>query len=153
LLNQKANQHKDVQNMGENKIWGDFVVEKMDQLLDKEKDKDGLLFYEIAEEIGKKLVREITTTQIRKVFSEIQKKSKRKDKINPKQEVKRIEMIMAYTVGRFSKKENKNDWQSFFKIVKKAGDMVIQNKWTFEDYKNFFEAIIAYYRYHGGREQ
>lgn len=149
MVNQQTNQNKDNQNKKE-KIWGDFVVEKMDQLLDKEKDKDGLLFYETAKEIGKRLVDKITTTQIRKVFSEIQKKSKLKDKINPKKEVKRIEMIMAYTVGRFKNNKNENDWQSFFKIVKKAGDMVTQNKWTFEDYKNFFEAIIAYHRYYGG---
>jgi CRISPR-associated protein Csm2 len=150
---QKANQYNDLQNNRENKIWGDFVIEKMNLLLDKEKDRGELLFYEIAEEIGKMLVGKITMTQIRKVFSEIQKKSKIKNKINPKQEVKRIEMIMAYTVGRFRSDKNKNDWQSFFKVVKKAGDMVIQNKWTFDDYKNFFEAIIAYYRYHGGKEQ
>lgn len=151
MVNQQTNQNKDNQNKKE-KIWGDFVIEKMDQLLDKEKDKDGLLFYETAKEIGERLVREITRTQIRKVFSEIQKKSKLKDKINPKKEVKRIEMIMAYTVGRFKNNKNENDWQSFFKIVKKAGDMVTQNKWTFEDYKNFFEAIIAYHRYYGGKE-
>lgn len=154
MVNQKANQNRDSQNREEKKIWGDFIVEKMEQLLDKEKDKDGILFYETAKEIGEKLAKsEISRTQIRKVFSEIQKKSKQKEKINAKQEVKRIEMIMAYTVGRFGNRKNEENWQSFFKIVEKAGEMVIQNRWTFENYKNFFEAIIAYHRYHGGKEQ
>ncbi|WPX08757.1 type III-A CRISPR-associated protein Csm2 [Anaerocellum danielii] len=152
-MNQKESKHKDVRDMEQNRIWGDYVVERMNQLKDREKDKDGLLFYEIAEEVGKKLVKNITMTQIRKIFSEIQKKSKQKEKINPVLEVKRIEVMMAYTVGRFSSSKSKSDWQSFFKVVKKASEMVIQNKWTFDDYKNFFEAIIAYYRYHGGREQ
>lgn len=76
MQKQKANQYNDEQNNRENKIWGDFVIEKMNLLLDKEKDRDGLLFYETAEEIGKMLVGKITMTQIRKVFSEIQKKAR-----------------------------------------------------------------------------
>lgn len=154
MVSQKSNPNRNSQNGQERKIWGDDMVKKMEHLLG-ENDKDGILFYDTAKEIGERLAVKksgISRTQIRKVFSEIQQKSKQKGGINEKREVKRIEMLMAYTVGRFSSDKNKDNWESLFRIVKKAGDMVIQGKWTFQDYKNFFEAIIAYHRYYGGEE-
>lgn len=86
-----------------------------------------------------KTEKELTTSQIRGILDEIQKMHKfdgnKLQLLRPK---------LAYAAGR-----HKGRVKEFQEIVEEAIKFVKDDK-SFEYFKNFIEAIVAYHRYYGG---
>jgi len=88
----------------------------------------------------------ITTSQLRNIFSEVKK-------INAKKipELKMLRVRLAYVAGRSettNKDKNKLIQDFYYNL-----DLLIKkvNKDNLENFKDFFEAIIAYHKYYGGK--
>ncbi|MCX7916668.1 MAG: type III-A CRISPR-associated protein Csm2 [bacterium] len=86
----------------------------------------------------------LTTSQIRNIFDEIQNMTSYDEK-----KLQLLRPKLAYVAGRHASKT---------KVIKEHlqpmldASIKITNKDTFENFKNFLEAIVAYHRYHGGKE-
>jgi len=128
----------------------DEILKKIEKVLDPSEDKEGSLFYDLAEKTGKMLALEdITTTRIRKVFNEIKVLDREKrvyDENKLKFELKKLRARIAYLAGRF--KEAKD----FYEIIDKSIGLVEEKKWTFENFRDFFEAVVAYNRFFAEKE-
>jgi len=126
------------------------ILKEIENALDSSKDKEGSLFYDLAKKTGEMLALEnVTTTRIRKVFNEVKVLDRRKrvdDKNTLKFELKKLRARIAYLAGRF--KEAKN----FYEIIDKSIGLVENEKWTFENFRDFFEAIVAYNRFFAEKE-
>jgi CRISPR-associated protein Csm2 len=92
----------------------------------------------------------LTTSQIRNIYGEVQRlKMKGFDKTS----LLLLKPRLAYTTERKGTEGSKN----FRKIIDKALDAVLsgateeEKKIRFENFANFFEAILAYHRSFGGK--
>jgi CRISPR type III-A-associated protein Csm2 len=89
----------------------------------------------------KKPIKKLSSSQIRNILYEIQRMQGQQ--FNPK----RLQLLrpkMAYAAGRHKGK---------VMVLQQVTDQAIQmvtNKEQFENFRHFFEAIVAYHRYHGG---
>jgi len=102
-------------------------------------------FSEVAEKTGQLLKESnVTVTQLRKVFTEVKRLSPENE--NYKYKLKLLKAKMAYTSGRFPKLKD------FQEIVNKALPVAEQNEKTLQRFKDFFEAVVAYHKFFGGRE-
>lgn len=121
------------------------ILNKVETAINPDVDKDGKAFSEIAEKTGRLLKESnVTVTQLRKVFTEVKRLSP--DDESYKYKLKLLKAKMAYTSGRFPKLKDFQD------IVNKALPIAEQNEKTLERFKDFFEAVVAYHRFFGGRE-
>jgi CRISPR-associated protein Csm2 len=86
----------------------------------------------------------ITTSRLRNIYNHIYVL---KDNEEGLKELKRVRYLLAYVAGR----ENK---QFFREFVEKVDEIIkdIKNASEIELFKQFMEALIAYHRFHGGRE-
>ncbi len=94
-----------------------------------------------AENLGRKLARNLKTAQIRKVYGAVKK-------IQMSEEFNRNELIMlkpklAYAAARKSEVEDLKD------VLTQAINQV-DNAEKFKNFVDFFEAILAYHRAYGG---
>ena len=94
----------------------------------------------------------LTTSQIRNVFSDVKKlKSYNSDKTN----LLLLRPKLAYVAGKHGKR-NKNGvlYGPIVDLQKIVDECIrkIDDENSFENFKNFFEAILAYHRYYGGKE-
>ena len=94
-----------------------------------------------AENLGRKLARNLKTAQIRKVYGAVKK-------IQMSEEFNRNELIMlkpklAYAAARKSEVEDLKD------VLTQAINQV-DNADKFKNFVDFFEAILAYHRAYGG---
>lgn len=89
----------------------------------------------------KKIGKELSSSQIRKVLDEIQRM------VNPSlNDLKLIQPKLAYAAGRHGGRV-----KELYQIVEKAINLITESsKEQFKNFKNFFEAIVAYHRYYGG---
>lgn len=108
-------------------------------------DGDAKMLNEFCYQLGKYYTEHnLSTSQIRNILNEIQNMENfdemRLQLIRPK---------IAYTAGRHLKRVPviKNHLQP---MLDEAIQMVDRNH--FENFKNFVEAIVAYHRFHGGKE-
>lgn len=86
----------------------------------------------------------LTTSQIRNIFDEIQNM-----KSYDERKLQLLRPKLAYIAGRHAKKTKviKNHLQP---MLDEAIKMTTKD--NFENFKNFLEAIVAYHRFHGGKE-
>ncbi len=89
----------------------------------------------------KKPIKKLSSSQIRNILDEIQ--GMKEQQFNQK----RLQLLrpkMAYAAGRHKGK---------VMVLQQVTDQAIQmvtNKEQFENFRHFFEAIVAYHRYYGG---
>lgn len=105
---------------------------------------DSQKLVENAEKLGEHLSKRLTTSQIRRIFSEVKQMGEfDKDRLNL------LRPKMAYTAGRHRRavREIVDLQQVLDECIKRTN-----SEKEFENFKNFFEAILAYHRYHGGGE-
>jgi len=82
----------------------------------------------------------LSSSQIRGILDHLQRMPK-----YDKNAVQLLRPKLAYAAGR-----HKGKVLELQKVTDKAIGM-INNSASFENFKNFFEAIVAYHRYHGGK--
>lgn len=83
----------------------------------------------------------LSSSQIRNILDKIQRMKK-----FDKDELQLLRPLLAYAAG----KDNTGKLKHLEKILSKAINEVKDEK-TFTNFRNFFEAIVAYHRYHGGK--
>ncbi|AIS52888.1 CRISPR subtype III-A-associated RAMP protein Csm2 [Thermoanaerobacter kivui] len=121
------------------------ILKEVKTAINPDKDKDGKVFSEVAKKTGHLLKESnVTVTQLRKVFTEVKRLSPEDE--NYKYKLKLLKAKMAYTSGRFPKLKDFQD------IVDEALPIAEQNEKTLERFKDFFEAVVAYHKFFGGRE-
>lgn len=101
---------------------------------------------EVAEEWGKHLESHgLTTSQIRNVFGSVKKMEM---KGFEERELLLLKPKLAYAAGRPGSKKGTKDMSNILSI---AIDYVGDSQKHFENFCNFFEAILAYHRAAGGK--
>jgi len=99
-----------------------------------------------AKELGTHLNKNgLTTSQIRNVFGSVKKMEMRGFK---EKEVLLLKPKLAYAASRPGAKRGTSDLR---KVLSTAIDCVGDNDTFFENFCNFFEAILAYHRAAGGK--
>ncbi len=104
---------------------------------------------ENAEKLGKHLGERLSASQIRSIFSEVKRMREydgdRLNLLRPK---------MAYTAGRHGKISQGKLVGPIVDLQEVLDECIkrTSNEKEFENFRNFFEAILAYHRYHGGKE-
>ena len=92
----------------------------------------------------------LKTTQIRKFFSSVKKIQSElrsgRESTNPRQKILRLKPALAYATAR-----QKKQLQEFTEVMYLAMDMVKEPE-DFEYFVEFLEAIVAYHKFHGGRD-
>lgn len=148
----KVNNHTDNQQERTNlnsaivdEIIEDLKIVLVLQLDEKNVDK----FTNVAMKIGeyfavKQNVRDherLTTSKIRKIYNYV--RNMKKEEKPHKWEI--LKALLAYNAGRFKA------FKDFQRIFTTAIDIVKQHG-NYEIFTDFFEAVIAYHRFYGGKE-
>lgn len=108
---------------------------------------------EFAHEFGKQIAETgLTTSQIRNIFGEM-RRIQMKGYISEKTDFILLKPKMAYT----AKRNDKKGLYDFFYLFEIGYDCVNTNndpqgKQQFENLMNLLEAVLAYHKFHGGRE-
>ena len=121
------------------------VESNIDLILNCKKE-NMLKFIELADHFGNFLAngKEIKTAQVRKIYSELQKI----DSFDKEEHLMKLHMLrpqLAYAKGRH---KNLHELQKILDQMIVA----IKNDEQLGNFKNFFEAILAYHKAHGGGE-
>ena len=117
---------------------------------------------ETAEQIGKQLARDITTSQIRNIFGTVRTieqdvKALDDDQPLPIQVQRSLQMLrpkLAYQYGRVQGRDEdqkKAAMGALTAILSASIGLVGTNVQHFRNFMDFFEAILAYHRRYGGR--
>ncbi|ANQ54514.1 CRISPR-associated protein Csm2 [Thermosipho sp. 1063] len=135
-------------------------------ILERISSLDSLAYYKMedlisdAEKFGEHLSKNFKANQIRKFHSYISKfwqkfisnkmkyeNDQEKFKEDILDELSFVKVYLAYQAGR-----TKSDvYKDFEKIIGKAIDKVKTSK-DFETFKKFYDAILAYHKYYGGKD-
>jgi CRISPR-associated protein Csm2 len=92
----------------------------------------------------------MTTTQIRNVFGEV-KRIQAKEYQNEKSSFFLLRPKMAYAEARVKAKSGKSRIEDFRKVMENA-HLAVANETHFQNFVDFFEAILAYHKAAGGRD-
>lgn len=119
-----------------------FTNNPVDYILkDKNKDEVDEYLNKIDEYVNKN-ARSIKTSQLRNIFSRI--KSIRQTEKGIK-ELKMLRFKLAYVAGRSDNKSMKELISLLDELIKKVNENNLDN------FKDFFEAIISYHKFYGGK--
>ena len=135
-----------------NSNQGGFPKPSQDQLKTIITNAEGAqTLVECAEGIGKALANNLKTSQIRIIFGEV-RRIEGDWKTNPQRANRSLILLkpkMAYQAKRSQDRKDRgvNDLVS---VLTPAIDCVQSDKDNFSRFVNFFEAILAYHKAHGG---
>ncbi len=125
------------------------IVEEIKKELPSILAGDSKKLVENARKLGEHLGGRLSTSQIRSIFSEVkQMRRYNEDRLNL------LRPKMAYTAGKHgSRVQGKlvGPIVDLQEILDKCIERISSEE-EFENFKSFFEAILAYHRYYGGRE-
>lgn len=108
---------------------------------------------EVAERLGQDFakdgqgVKKLSTSQIRNVFGEVKRLQMKGFNEQASRELILLKPKLAYQAGR----HNETKVPELADVLSKAIDRVGSNQERFEHFVDFFEAILAYHRKHGGK--
>ena len=127
------------------------IVEEIKKELPSILGGDSKKLVENARRLGEHLSGGLSTSQIRSIFSEVkQMREYEKDK----HRLNLLRPKMAYTAGRHGKMKEGKLTGPVVDLQEILDECIerISSEEEFENFKSFFEAILAYHRYYGGRE-
>jgi CRISPR-associated protein Csm2 len=104
-----------------------------------------------AESLGKKMGKKVSSSQIRNAYGTV-KKIQMQSKFNERsyRELLLLKPKLAYARSRPGNKNNQG-FEELEQALSSAIDAVdVQHPETFKRFCNFFEAILAYHKAHGG---
>ena len=105
---------------------------------------------EFADKLGNFLKdKGVSSSQLRNIYGEIMRiKMKKFDEL--KTDFLLLKPKVAYNYGRIKSGKEKDGFKKFVEAFDKAHALVNDNK-TFGNFQKFFEAILAYHKYYGGK--
>ena len=111
-----------------------------------------------AEELGESLAQTLSTSQIRNVFGEVRRIQQKGITNSFDSEVLLLKPKLSYARARASGKTGADAARDLESVLSSAIDAIFQNAINpeqkfqrFENFANFFEAILAYHRAYGGK--
>jgi len=103
--------------------------------------------FEYSEELARDIPKDIKTTQIRKYFDEVKKISEDEEKF--KYEIRRFLALVLYNIYRKMTKNNEKKLKEFSSSMKNMVEVVTEGDLNYlRRFKDFFEAVVAYYKYY-----
>jgi CRISPR-associated protein Csm2 len=137
--------------MAENK-WSTFpqlTEEKLKTIITK---GDAKTLVECAETIGKTLARQLTTSQIRAIFGEVRRIEGEWESSEPARRAKASQnlILLKPKMAYRAKKEKGRGVEDLVSVLSPAIDYVGDSPDNFSRFVEFFEAILAYHKAHGG---
>ncbi|MBL6987934.1 MAG: type III-A CRISPR-associated protein Csm2 [Methylobacter sp.] len=105
-----------------------------------------------ADNLAKEIHSDVSTSQIRNIYGTVKKlEMQREFDSTAYRQLVLLKPKLAYAKGRADNKKK----PSFEKLEKALGDAIdaveLENRETFKRFCNFFEAILAYHKAHGGK--
>lgn len=100
-----------------------------------------------AEQLGKKLAKSLSTSQIRAIFGEVRAIEGEMQR-DPSKAFRRLQLLkpkMSYRAGR------EEAVRDLVKVLDPAVDLVNGEPANFRRFVEFFESILAYHRAYGGK--
>ncbi|MDK2886813.1 MAG: CRISPR-associated protein Csm2 [Thermosipho sp. (in: thermotogales)] len=148
---------KDFSNEKINYWINEGIAEK---ILDEQNDKNGRLLFEKSEEIAKNIAKSnLNSTQLRKYFNYVKKISTDKQVY----ELNKFLAVFLYSVKRANvlRKPRKNEKENekyeialnFVNSIKTLTIVAVKKGNALQRYKDFFEALIAYYKYYSSENK
>ncbi|HDG98518.1 MAG: type III-A CRISPR-associated protein Csm2 [Deltaproteobacteria bacterium] len=113
-------------------------------------DESAKQMVEFADDFAGKIAKSVSTSQIRNIYGTVKKLEM--TGLNPKtyRQLLLLKPKLAYAKGRANKR-NKNAYERLETIIGQAIDAIDPNRAeTFTRFCQFFEAILAYHKAHGG---
>jgi CRISPR-associated protein Csm2 len=115
-----------------------------------QKDETAKQMVKYAEDLAKEIVRDVSTSQIRNAYGTVKKLEMQSVFDNKAyRELLLLKPKLAYARGRSSKKETFKKLEDALSAGIDAVD--VKQPETFKRFCNFFEAILAYHKAHGGK--
>ncbi len=110
-----------------------------------------------AESLGKSLARQLTTSQIRNIFGTV-RRIEMNWPISPKTETERKRarkaqrdlLLLKPKMAYQAKRERGKGVRILTDVLSQAIDLVEGDRDRFQNFVDFFEAILAYHKAHGG---
>lgn len=113
---------------------------------------DANLLVNVAEDIGKGLARQLTTSQIRNVFGTVRQiEMSWSSQADPEeqQEASRQLLLLKPKLAYQAKRERGKGMEQLTQVLVPAIDLVGKDRKNFLRFVEFFEAILAYHTAHG----
>lgn len=113
---------------------------------------DANLLVNVAEDIGKGLARQLTTSQIRNVFGtvrQIEMSWSPQADDEEQQEASRQLLLLKPKLAYQAKRERGKGMEQLTQVLVPAIDLVGKDRKNFLRFVEFFEAILAYHTAHG----
>jgi CRISPR-associated protein Csm2 len=115
-----------------------------------QKDETAKQMVKYADDLAKEIFRDISTSQIRNAYGTVKKLEMQSVFDNKAyRELLLLKPKLAYARGRSSKKETFKKLEEALSAAIDAVD--VKQPETFKRFCNFFEAILAYHKAHGGK--
>jgi len=120
-------------------------------------DGDAEATVRVAEELGQSLARKLSTSQIRNIFGTVRRiemtwpeepegTEEKKEAEQARRELLLLKPKMAYQ----AKRERGRGVQTLVDVLSEAIDLVEGERQRFQHFVDFFEAVLAYHKAHGG---
>lgn len=120
-------------------------------------DGDARVMVEQAEVLGKDLARQLTTNQIRNIFGTVRRiemnwpeKSKNETDQQRIRRAKRDLVLLKPKMAYQAKRERGQGVKILADVLSDAIDLIQDDRGRFQYFVDFFEAILAYHKAHGG---
>jgi CRISPR-associated protein Csm2 len=112
---------------------------------------------EQAEALGKDLARQLSTNQIRNIFGTVRRiemnwpeKPKTDAERERARKAQRELLLLKPKMAYQAKRERGRGVQQLTEVLSEAIDLVQGDRKKFQNFVDFFEAILAYHKAHGG---
>jgi CRISPR-associated protein Csm2 len=111
-----------------------------------------------AEVLGKELARQLSTNQIRNIFGTVRRiemtwpeKPKNAEEENAAAQARRELLLLKPKMAYQAKRERGRGVKRLTDVLSEAIDLVENDRQRFQHFVDFFEAILAYHKAHGGK--
>ncbi len=118
-----------------------------DRELDQILAGDANALVQVAERLGQDFANGLSTSQIRNVFGEVKRLQMKGFNEQTARELILLKPKLAYQAGR----HDRTKVPQLANILSKAIDRVGSDQRRFENFVDFFEAILAYHKAYGGK--
>jgi CRISPR-associated protein Csm2 len=148
-MNRPYNQHR---NQGNRNNYDEVAFKEIfkPEWITKGADKE---MVEFCKGLGKFLKNnKVSSSQLRNIYGEVMR-IKLKGIENEKESFWLLKPKLAYNAGRIEKNNEKKAFQELLnKALYPAMEAVdVEDEKTFDNFQKFFEAILAYHKYYGGK--
>lgn len=117
---------------------------------------DAQILVSEADKLGKQLARNMATSQIRAIFGTVRQIEmnwhEEADADEHSRQLILLKPKLLYRASKENRRNRREALQALATVLNSSIDMVETDRERFGHFVEFFEAILAYHKYHGGRD-